>query len=140
MNKTIVGILVGLVIGAGAMWFVLHHRGPAEPATAEAAAAAPAEKPKESPLHVPAAKREAAGIKLAKPAETTLAPEVIAFGRVLDATPLVTVVAELATARATSAASEKDSERVRKLFAAGVRTRVEQARAVGSEQQCFGDH
>ena len=42
-----------------------------------------------------------------------------AFGRVLDATPLVTLVAELATARAASAASEKEMERAKKLFAAG---------------------
>ncbi len=117
MNKTIIGVIVGLAIGAGATWLVLRHAPAAsEPAKAEAAAA---EKPKENPLHLPPAKREAAGIKLAKPTSASVAPEVAAYGRVLDPTPLVTLAAELATARAAVAATEKEAERAQKLFAAG---------------------
>jgi hypothetical protein len=46
-----------------------------------------------------------------KPA--TLGPEVKGYGRVLDPTPLAVVVAELATARAEAAASQKEFERLK---------------------------
>jgi hypothetical protein len=117
MNKTFIGILIGLLLGAGAMWLVLRSHGGTEPAKTEAAASKPAEK--ENPLHVPAAKRATAGIILAKTVETMVTPEVQTFGRVLDPTPLITLIAELETARATSAASDKELERAQKLFAAG---------------------
>ena len=117
MNKTFVGILIGLLLGAGATWLVLRQHSGAEPAKAAAAEAKPEEKP--NPLCFPAAKRAAAGIVLAKPTETTATPEVQAFGRVLDTTPLVTLIAELETARVASIASDKELERVQKLFAAG---------------------
>jgi hypothetical protein len=117
MNKTFVGILIGLLLGAGATWLVLRQHSSAEPSKAAAAEAKPAEKP--NPLSFPAAKRTAAGIVLAKPTETTAMPEVQAFGRVLDTTPLVTLIAELRTARVASVASDKELERVQKLFAAG---------------------
>jgi hypothetical protein len=116
MNKTFVGILIGLLLGAGATWLALRQHGGAEPPKAEAAAAKPEEKP--NPLSFPAAKRTASGIVLAKPTETTAQPEVQAFGRVLDPTPLVTLIAELETARAASVASDKELDRVQKLFAA----------------------
>jgi hypothetical protein len=117
MNKTFIGILIGLLLGAGATWLGLRQHGGAEPAKTETAAAKPEEKP--NPLHVPAAKRAAAGITLTKPVETEVTPEVQAFGRVLDTTPLVTLIGELETARAANVASEKELERVKKLFAAG---------------------
>jgi hypothetical protein len=117
MNKTFVGILIGLLLGVGATWLALRSQGGAEPAKSEAAAAKPEEKP--NPLCVPAAKRAAAGIVLAKPTEAESVPEVEAFGRVLDTTPLVTLSAELDTARAASMASEKELDRANKLFAAG---------------------
>ncbi len=119
MNKTFLGILIGVLLGAGGTWLVLRQHGASAPVTADAAAAKPAEKEKENPLHLTPAKRTAAGITLAKPTETTITPEAPAFGRVLDATPLVTLIAEAETARAASAASEKELERVKKLFAAG---------------------
>lgn len=116
MNKTFLGILIGVLLGAGVTWLVLRPHGGAEPAKTEAAAK-PAEK--ENPLHLNPAKRAAAGITLVKPTETTITPETQAFGRVLDATTLVALIAETETARAASAASEKELERVKKLFAAG---------------------
>jgi hypothetical protein len=119
MKKVLIGIVPGLVIGFVVAWLVLHHR--AEPAKAEAAAApAPAEKPKENPLQLNAAKREKTGVTLAKPSSATLAPEVAAFGRVLDPVPLIALAAEVETARAALDASQKEVEREQKLFAAGV--------------------
>jgi hypothetical protein len=119
MKKTLVGILIGVLVGASATWLVIHPRSRTETAKTEPvpAPAKPAEK--ENPLHFPPAKRTAAGITLGTPVETSLTPESPAFGRVLDPSPLVTLIAELATARATGAASEKEGERVKKLFAAG---------------------
>ena len=73
----------------------------------------------DNPLHLVAARRDAAGIKVDRPRSVPLPPEIEAFGRVLDPTPYVTLVAETATARASLAASEKELARVQKLFAAG---------------------
>ena len=115
MKKFIVGVLAGVVLGAGAASFFLHREG----ADAAKAEAKPAEKPKENPLKLTAEKRKAAGITLARASEVALAPEVPAFGRVLDAAPLVALVAEQETARAALNASEKEQQRAQKLFAAG---------------------
>jgi hypothetical protein len=115
MKKIVLGLIIGLALGVAGMW--LRHA-PAEGAAA-AAAPKPEEKPKENPLQVKPEKRAAMGLVLAKPTMATLAPEVTAFGRVLDATPLIALVAEIETARASLAASEKESVRVAKLFSAG---------------------
>lgn len=118
MKKAILGLLGGLALGAGVAWQLLP-RPAATAASAPAAQAKPAEKPKENPLHFPAAKRTAAGIVLARPAEVTLPPEVEVFGRVLDPTSLVTLAAELTAANAAADATTKEEERMKKLFAAG---------------------
>lgn len=118
MKKIIVGIVIGLGLGALGMWTVQHEHGGAEAGKGEAAAK-PAEKPKENPLHLPPDKRTAAGITLAKPVEKTVQPDVSAFGRVLDPAPLVATVAEVEVARTALATSEKELQRVQKLFAAG---------------------
>jgi hypothetical protein len=117
MKKVVLGIIAGLALGAGATWVALPHAATAEPAKAEAAA--PAEKPKENPLHLNAAKRAATGVTLAKPESATLAPELSAFGRVLDPSPLIALVAELETAQAALVASEKDAARTQQLYDAG---------------------
>lgn len=114
MKKVFLGLVLGVVLGVVVARFVLAPAG-----AAKADAAKPEEKPKENPLQIPPAKREASGIKLAKPVEATLTPEVPAFGRVLDPAPLVALLAEQETARATLAAAEKEQQRAQKLFAAG---------------------
>jgi hypothetical protein len=82
-----------------------------------AEAAAPAEPPAPNPTKFPPAKREAAGITLARPSSATLAPEVKGFGRVLDATSYFTLLAEAETAAAAHDGSAKELDRVKKLFA-----------------------
>jgi hypothetical protein len=119
MNKTVVGLIVGLVLGAGSMWLGLHRSADAERGAGAPLAPSAPEKPKENPLHLPPAKRAAVGIKLAKPAAVTTASEVTAYGRVLDPASLLAGVAELTTARAALTATEKEAERAKKLFAAG---------------------
>lgn len=119
MKKLIIGLILGVAIGGGLAWWTLR------PTTGEHAAASAGDeaKPDEAtaanPLQISAAKRASAGITVANPKAMELAPEVQAFGRVLDPTPYVSLVAEEATARASLAASEKELERVQKLFASG---------------------
>jgi len=120
MNKTVLGVFIGIVIGAGATWVLKPHA----PGAAAAATAAlePAAKPagkKDNPLHVPPAKRAASGIQLVKGEESSLSPEVQGYGRVLDASLLATLTAEVATAQASLVASEKELARTQGLFAAG---------------------
>lgn len=117
--KTVLGLFFGLLLGAALTWFALRPHAAGGAAAASAEGAKPAEKEKENPLHFPSAKREAAGIALAAVGETTLTPEISAFGRVLDPTPLIQLVAELATARAAASASEKEKTRAEKLLSAG---------------------
>ncbi len=118
MKKIVLGIVIGLGLGALGMWTVQHEHGGAEVGKADAAAK-PAEKPKENPLHLPPDRRTAAGITLAKPVEKTVQAEVPAFGRVLDPSLLVAGLAEVEAARTALATSEKELQRVQKLFAAG---------------------
>ena len=117
MKKLFVGIIVGLAIGALGMRLMTGDAAPAKPGAAETAAPAKAEPKKANPLQLDAAKRAAAGIALAKPASITITPEIKGYGRTLDVTPLVALVAEEETAKASLAASEKELARVRQLFA-----------------------
>lgn len=117
--KTVLGLLLGLLLGAVVTWLVLRPHSSVAAAAAPAEAAKPAEKEKENPLHFPETKRTAAGIALALVGESTLTPETPAFGRVLDPSPLIQLISELATARAASSASEKEKTRAEKLLAAG---------------------
>jgi hypothetical protein len=110
-SRTWISIALAAFAIAGATIVVAAE----EPAKTETGAA----KPASNPLHLTAEQRDRAGIKLARPEAQTLAPEVEAYGRVLDPTPYAALVAEAATARAALTASEKELERVQKLFAAG---------------------
>jgi hypothetical protein len=116
MKKILLGLLVGLALGAAATWGYLHLHEPAAATHLEAAGPAPAET--QNPLHLPPAKRAAAGIELVKARNLSLEPTVTVFGRVLDPTALVALAAELETAKAAYDASNKELERVKKLFAA----------------------
>ena len=121
MKKVVSGLIAGLALGFLAAWFYLHAGAGATPAKSDAAApaaAAPAEKPKENPLHMPPAKRTAAGVVLAKPTTASISPEVTAYGRVLDPGPFIALVTELETTQSTLAADSKELARLEKLFAA----------------------
>lgn len=117
MKRISVGIIIGLVLGAGTTWFALQPGSAAGKAAAEAPANA--DKPKENPLHVVAAKRESLGLTLQKPSTAMIAPEVESYGRVIDPAPFISLAAEWDIARAALAASEKSAVRARELFAAG---------------------
>jgi len=67
-------------------------------------------------------KIEAAGIEVAAPEKSELVPRRVAYGRVLDPTPLVTLDGDLAGADAAATASRAEFERTQKLLAAGEKT------------------
>jgi hypothetical protein len=80
------------------------------------------EKPEEFVVKLEKEKWQALEIEKAEPEKTELRPQRLAFGRVLDPTPLVTLDGELAAAEAALAASRAEHERTQKLLAAGENT------------------
>jgi hypothetical protein len=118
VNKVILGIVAGLVLGAAATWVFLRYSPTAEKAAPEEAAA-------ESFAHVDAngtvtIKLDAdaqtrMGLKVAELTSAQVQPEVTAFGRVLDPAPLADRLAEVAIARAALDVSAKELERLKTL-------------------------
>ncbi len=113
MKKVIIGLLAGLAVGGGTAWLLLHHSG----ATAPESAAKPEPAGESSPsgLHLSDEQLAQAGLTVATPGTVTLSAEIKAYGHVLDPTPLVSLVAEIAMAKATLNASEKEFARVKSL-------------------------
>ncbi len=113
MKKAIVGLLAGLALGGGAAWLLLHRSAAAAPESV--AKAEPAAESAGPGLHLSAEQLTQAGLTVAAPGTITVTPEVKAYGHVLDPTPLVTLVGEIAMAQASLKASEKEFERVKSL-------------------------
>lgn len=110
MKKIILGILLGFVLGAATIWFVLRHPN-AAPQEKQPAAI----KQHEAGLHLTKEQQASAGLLVAKPQAMELKPETKAFGRVLDATPLATLLAEIQTAQSSLTATAKEFERLKSL-------------------------
>ena len=102
MKKFLPGLIVGLLLGAGATWILLSHP----------AAEAPAEKPAGPDITTGSAviskQLAALGLAFAAPQSVELAPEIKGYGRVLDPTPLAGLVADLRTAQAAANAAASD--------------------------------
>lgn len=110
MNKFIAGALAGLLIGVGGTWYFSRHTAEHE------SEAKPAETEKhEAGLHLTHEQQASAGIVVAKPEPAELKPETRAFGRVLDATPLATLLAEIEMARASLNATSNEFTRLKAL-------------------------
>ena len=121
MKKTFLGIIVGLALGGGAMWFYQQkHAGPE---------AKPEEKKEEKKevsfvqhgtngetfLKLDKDTQTRMGLKTAPLAAATLKPEVKGYGRVLDPAPLAALLVEKANAQAALEASTKEFERLKTL-------------------------
>ena len=117
MNKPLLRTLLALAVGLGAAALALRTLAAAAAPAAESPAKPDAED--KNPLHLPPARREAAGIVLAKPVASALAPQAEAYGRVVDPAPFVALVAEAETAQAALAASQKDLTRAQTLYQQG---------------------
>jgi hypothetical protein len=118
MKKFLPGLLLGLVLGAAGAWLLLPSRkAGAESGEKPAATEEPAKSA--AGLHLSKEQLASAGLELASPTTATLTPQVEAFGRVLDPTPLVTAAAEVVSAQAAFTASQKEFDRVKKLHEEG---------------------
>ena len=126
MNKAMLSLIAGAVIGAGAVWFFMrsHHGEEAAP-PAEAAAA------EEEATHITHddhgnvviemsdEMQGDAGIGVANPVVAEFAPEIRGYGRVLDPAPIAEAVTDLASARATLNASREELARLKTLETQG---------------------
>ncbi|MFO1514716.1 MAG: hypothetical protein U1F83_17705 [Verrucomicrobiota bacterium] len=110
MKKIVLGIIIGVLIGGAATWSLLQAT-KSEPPEARSAEA----EKHETGLHLTKEQQTAAGLVIAKPERTEVAAETKAFGRVLDATPLAALLAEIETADSAAAASAKEWERLKSL-------------------------
>lgn len=119
MNKILLGFIAGVALGSVGTWLWVHRGTVEKNAPSAETTGVGSSEEKINPLRLSAAQRDQAGITLVKAETQLLTPEVQAFGRVLDPSSLATAVADLATARAALDASEKELERVKKLFTAG---------------------
>lgn len=125
--KTLLSALAAFAVGALAMraWLSrsASHDAPeshgTEAAKSESHEANHADTAKhaEGELKVPKATQETLGLKITAATEVSAAEEVDAFGRVLDAGPLLSLVAELQSASAAAALSEQEWKRTEGLFA-----------------------
>ncbi len=121
--KKLAHALVTLVVFLGLAWTLWvgvrkQKEKPAEEETAEAGAAEE-EKVEDFVVNLEKEKWQVLDLEKGEPEKTELQPQRIAFGRVLDPTPIVALDDELAAAEAALAASRAEHERTQKLLAAG---------------------
>ena len=116
MKKILLGLLAGLALGAVVTAWLLQRSTRVSP-TATESTEHPAGAPAESPLHLSPDRQAKAGIVISMPTMVEIPTELKAYGRVLDPTPLVALLAELEGAQATLTASQAEFGRLEKLHA-----------------------
>jgi hypothetical protein len=122
VKQILIGLIVGLLVGGVAVWTYEKKQQPHE------------EKPKEEHketsivqhgtngqtfLKLDKEARERMGLKTQPLEKVELSPEIKAYGKVLDPTPLATLLIEQTTAKASLELSSKEYERVKQLFSQG---------------------
>ncbi len=108
MKKFLLGLVLGGVIGGAAIWSLRPSAG-TEPSPA------PEAEPPAAGVRLTREQQAAAGLVIARPEAAEAAGEIKAFGRVLDPTPLASLLAEIATAESAAAATTREWERLRGL-------------------------
>ena len=125
MKKIAHFILIVLTLAAlsWALWhgLKLKHEAAGDHEGVVAPEAAAEEEPEHEDFVVMLEKEKwkAVGVEMAEPEKAELAAQRIAFGRVLDPSPLVALDGELAAAEAALAASRAEYDRAKKLMAVG---------------------
>jgi hypothetical protein len=139
VKRALILIVIGAVIGGGAVYLKTRHAAPGagEKPAADATAAGP-----ESSAETHSSRdtngsvvitisddtRKDIGLQLAKPAAAQFSPEAKAYGRVEDAAALSALVTDLASAEAAYVVSSNELDRVKTLAGQGdASTRVLQA-------------
>ncbi len=115
MRTVLAALAGGIVIGAFAVWGIIHFTAeqPSEPNEAEEATAPRTAFP--GVVRLAPEQQAKAGIVVASLERRELAREVKGYGRVLDTQPLLDLLAELHSAQASLEASSREYERVRAL-------------------------
>jgi hypothetical protein len=119
LKQTLIGIFVGLILGAAGTWLLTKHpatsTGPGEEHEKKAE--------KEHEAHRPTVVKLShegqtnAGLQTVLPAAAGVNPEIKGYGRVLDPAPLVMALFDLDTARNALSISTKEHARIQALFA-----------------------
>ncbi len=119
MKKPVTFILIcGIVLALGwTLWTGVRKQ--REKPDAEAAPKEEEAKPEDYVVLLEKEKAQALDLEKGEPEKTELKPQRVAFGRVLDPTPIVTLDGELAAAEAALAASRAQYERSQELFKNG---------------------
>jgi hypothetical protein len=121
VKRVFLGLIVGLVLGAAAMWFGQKHPGArAKPETEPA----PQDESfvhrgtnNDTFLKLDQETQDRVGLRAEPLAAAQLQPEVKGYGRVLDPAPLAALLVELATAKAALEVSMKEFQRLKVLHA-----------------------
>lgn len=115
MSRTLAGVAAGLLAGIAATWALSqsHHEKAAGEEPQSQSRPLPADG--QGAVHLDAEEQQHAGIQIQELSAVQQQPEIEAYGRVLDPTPLAELVAERIAARAAEAASTRELERVRLL-------------------------
>jgi hypothetical protein len=125
MRKLTHAIVVAVVLGAFAWALLRGFRSSQEEAEDGAEkppaehAAEPATADEEMVVTLEKERWQSIGIAIAEPGKAQMAPHRVAFGRVLDPTPLAVLDSDLAAAEAAISASRAEYERTQKLLATG---------------------
>lgn len=117
MRNVLPALLAGLVLGGAVAWS-LSSRLPAlaEVGHSETGFSVGRGSHGAAEVHLDAEARELAGIEVVALAALELPSEREAYGRVLDPTPLASLVFEVEATRAVEAAARREAERVKSLF------------------------
>lgn len=134
-------IMLALLAALGwALWRGFTHREAAEhdePKPAEPAAGEKKEEPEPFTLKLEKEKWKALALEMAEPEKAELPTQRVAYGRVLDPTPIVALDGDLASAEAALAASRAEYERTQALLKTG--DGISRKLAEGAEAQFRGD-
>ncbi|HTB62082.1 MAG TPA: hypothetical protein VK737_00725 [Opitutales bacterium] len=118
MKKTFLGIILGLILGAGAMWLFGPGGAAAAPAKpADAAPAAPDAEP--GTVKLESDEQEKADIKTAQPTVAEYKPLAKGFARVLDPASLIADLNDIDADTAAYTASTNEYQRVQTLKSTG---------------------
>ena len=115
MKRTLIGILIGLLLGAAGAWMIATRHGEAHKDEAK----------EHDESHGPTVvklSREMqtnAGLQTALPVTAEVKPEIKGYGRVLDPAPVVAALFDIDTAQNAMTVSSKEHARIKALFAQG---------------------